>query len=175
MSRMGSILLLESSEWDHWVIMPCHDKKLEASRQDSVLDDEISTKTTHAVDLVITTQELVELVEEWLSSQNPEDSMTTVADYLSALQPARFFCLSTPDDVVWQIAREQPTLITISSKDTLSFQNNNNNTDEGGEEAKNKQVAFSSGGHADLIFRYAAKQLFQSVEWKPAKGNTRRR
>jgi hypothetical protein len=40
-------------------------------------------------------------------------------------------------------------------------------------ESTNTKVAFYSGGHADFIFRYAAKELFRcddlsTIEWKPA-------
>jgi len=69
-----------SSHWYHVAVMPCHDKKLEASRRDLAWDsimnryqpkrDDQAT-LVHDVDLVITTSELLDLVLE-IASENTE-------------------------------------------------------------------------------------------------------
>jgi iron only hydrogenase large subunit-like protein len=63
---------LSMSSWYHVAIMPCHDKKLEASRKDLAWDSIMNVQTdgpdTHPlvpdVDLVITTSELLDLIHE---------------------------------------------------------------------------------------------------------------
>ena len=196
MSRLGSTLEKErdvlsgndySIHWDHWSIMPCHDKKLEASRQDFVLGDNGNDNSGNndndnkrrAVDLVVTTQELVELIEEWVLSQpSSTTEAVSVGDHLKTMEASNLTNVATPADFERQVQKlitstkvqkPQSTLITTSS--VIS----NKRPEESSEESKQEQIqnhiAFSSGGHADFIFKYAAKELFDydvtGVEWKP--------
>ena len=156
MSRMGNLLKAEGTSWEHWAIMPCHDKKLEACRPNFLDKNKI-----YAVDLVITTQELIELLEEW-ATQNLQEKpeSLSVAKYLQSLAPADELVLSEPNQFPRTIIPSKPTWIT-----TLTTPNESN-------DKLQKQMAFSSGGHANLIFSYAAKQLFgcklERVQWQPA-------
>ena len=172
----------DNSGWDHWAIMPCHDKKLEASRKNFAR----KSSDEQAVDLVISTQECVELVEEWIMSQHQQtnDSILqqqvsegiSVAKYLAALPPSDVStAILEPNDLLQRSAcdatAKSPLLVTtpiILCKDSTSSRTN----------AIQKQMAFSSGGHANYIFRYAARKLFGctlenengilQVEWKAA-------
>jgi iron only hydrogenase large subunit-like protein len=169
--------------WDHWAIMPCHDKKLEASRKDFAGKENPGEQ---AVDLVISTQECVELVEEWIISQHQQNndgiqmqqefsSNISVANYLASLLPSNVSTtILEPNDLLQRSFCDtdtSPILVTtpIIRRDDTTFSKTN---------AKQKQMAFSSGGHANYIFHYAAKKLFgctlenddgvQRVEWKAA-------
>lgn len=172
-----------NSSWDHWAIMPCHDKKLEASRKDFARKE---NPAEQAVDLVISTQECVELVEEWMLNKRQQNNgriqmqqefstNTSVANYLASLLPSDVSTtILEPNDLLQRslcATDTSPLLVTtpiILRDDTTSSKTN----------AKQKQMAFSSGGHANYIFHYAAKKLFgctlenvdgvQRVEWKAA-------
>ncbi len=150
MTRMGLALL----PWDHWAVMPCHDKKLEASRKDFAIE------THKAVDLVITSMELVELIEEWRC-------MDTQSLPLSEFLP------SLPEAKVWS-----PTKWSIDEleqqvkQNSILFWTNSSSSAESNTESKSSDpIAFNSGGHADYIFRHAALKLFghvvSQVEWQP--------
>lgn len=164
------------SSWDHWAIMPCHDKKLEASRKDFARKENPGEQV---VDLVISTQECVELVEDWILSQRDYQVQMheniSVTDYLSSLPPSRISTtILEPNDLLQKSScatDNSPLLVTtpIISSALKSYS---------GDTTKNKQMSVSSGGHANYIFHYAAKRLFgwtfendlgvQQVEWKAA-------
>ena len=185
-------------DWDHWAIMPCHDKKLEASRKDFEIKmpgTTITNKTDSqkAVDLVITTMELVELLEEWLLQIAPQSKNDiTMAgafmmkDYLETL-PRTPTWTPTATDKPWSMSLlEQeltqqpvlylssvsvhPTLASSSSSVTVPPQAASGTTFED----LQPSLAYQSGGHADYIFRYAARELFHvdipHVQWKSIPG-----
>jgi iron only hydrogenase large subunit-like protein len=172
----------KSFAWDHWAIMPCHDKKLEASRKDFVQG---TSPGEQAVDLVISTQECVELVEEWLKSQQQQNNdqmhidqepaaSISVASYLASLTPSTVSTsILEPNDLLQTsscLTEKSPLLVTTPIVQCDNSHRTSNTT--------RKQMAFSSGGHANYIFQYAAKKLFgctmenensvQRVEWKAA-------
>ena len=152
----------KNSGWDHWAIMPCHDKKLEASRKDFALQ----SSGEQAVDLVISTKECVELVEEWILGQveQPSSDMT-VAKYLASLPPSEVStAILEPNELLQISTTESPLLVTTS---VMFRQESTDSSTSAGQ----KQMTFSSGGHANFIFRYASKRLFGcslEVEWKAA-------
>jgi iron only hydrogenase large subunit-like protein len=174
--------------WDHWAIMPCHDKKLEASRRDFFISGNVKEQ---CVDLVITTQECVELVEEWINSQQQQqrqqqqqelsrqllpsgDAKIDVATYLASLSPSEISTSvlepkALPIEATRVIGTDQSLLVTTPP---IHHNDNGHNTND---ETK-KQMAFSSGGHANFIFLYSAKALFDcsldSVEWSSASIST---
>lgn len=172
-----------NSSWDHWAIMPCHDKKLEASRKDFARRENSGEQ---AVDLVISTQECVELVEEWIVSQHKQNNTrvyfqqkrptnTSVESYLASLSPSHVSTtILEPNDLLqksFSATGKLPLLVTtpVICRDDITYSKTN---------VMQKQMAFSSGGHANFIFHYAAKKLFgctlendhgvQRVEWKAA-------
>lgn len=156
MSRIGWELI----DWDHWAIMPCHDKKLEASRKD------FEHAAKKAVDLVITTTELVELVEEWKLDQDDAKTALSIKDYMETIAGAPVW---TPSD--WSMSSLQEKLaesaVLFWSTTTAALQETTSSLSE---KEFQPQVASHSGGHADFIFRYAAQELFgqniSAVHWK---------
>ncbi len=190
MSLVGMILKNEDNKggdidnkitWDHWAIMPCHDKKLEASRKDFAKKG----SGEQAVDLVISTQECVELVEEWILSQRDSiENPILRGDASSELSIAKYLASVTPSEVSTEILEPSDLLHRTSSANSTSplFVTTpaifHNNTDDPKTNSTQKKMAFSSGGHANYIFRYAAKKLFGfelesengvlRIEWKAA-------
>ncbi len=68
--------------------MPCHNKKLEASRPDFKFSDKRrQTENVAAVNLVITTQELIELIEEWKVEQGLLGDILVSTDLLKTPPP----------------------------------------------------------------------------------------
>jgi Iron only hydrogenase large subunit, C-terminal domain len=161
----------EPSLWDHWAVMPCHDKKLEASRKDFYLKD----SQQQCVDLVISTKECVELVEEWVTaSARTSETKMDMATYLQSLAPSEVANnVLQPTDLPKVVALQQaavssntPVLIVPPLAKDIPNDSSPNSPSK-------KQMAFASGGHADYIFCYAAKHLFDcdlndGVIWKPA-------
>lgn len=189
MSMLGTLLKKGDSnysqqEWDHWAIMPCHDKKLEASRRDFVLGKNQMGDEEHSVDLVISTQECVELVEEWIVQQSVErtycdggvsnDAMSAspvVADYLASLPPCDVSTILEQEELLKKISSTsmKPLLVAAPRmKQTID--------EEGQSESATadatafKQMAFASGGHANFVFLYAAKKLFGCTLWTTKHG-----
>ncbi|CAJ1959335.1 unnamed protein product [Cylindrotheca closterium] len=185
MSMMGSVLKrLEQDQnhenkiitktatdtWDHWAIMPCHDKKLEASRQDFVFPN----PKRSAVDLVITTSECVELIEEYVRSQKKDESHCaelTVASYLQDLPLAKQKAITEYHEVPSK-APTEATYLTTTSNSSLAFGNNDNTNKMVSKTQGAIASAHSSGSHADFIFLYAAHELFgcvlDTVSWSSA-------
>jgi iron only hydrogenase large subunit-like protein len=207
MSLTGGILL-DQDYTEFWSIMPCHDKKLEASRPDFLQpsidgdgdennNNNNKTKTRkqkHLVDLVITTQECVELLQEWLGETKPttgmeegKASVDEVTTFLQQLPPSQVVYdeLVSPTATLSTTANgnHEPTWATVSqshtSTNSQSHQSiNKNYTNDKDNDSKNNNDAnastinpYVSGGHADYIFTYAAKALFgvslETVPWKP--------
>lgn len=166
MSRIGSILKCNRpdanvNQWDHWAIMPCHDKKLEASRQDFIYLD----PKRKAVDLVISTSECIELVEEWIKTTTQDETMT-VASYLETIPKAQKLEVIHPDELNNLIPPSHSTFVTTPTIDLLQ------STEQNQVALGPDQMAFSSGGHASFIFAYAAKELFNcslsKINWQAA-------
>ena len=71
----------------HVTVMPCYDKKLEASRSDFQYHDEASGRTINEVDLVLTTSEIDELLlqssELQSNDQNLEKNKFLSGDFSS--------------------------------------------------------------------------------------------
>ncbi len=162
----------KNSGWDHWAIMPCHDKKLEASRKDFAL----KSSGEQAVDLVISTKECVELVEEWIMGQIGQTSSDmTVAKYLASLSPSEVSTAILEPNELLQISSCTTTVapLLVTTPVIVREESTDSST-----RATQKQMTFSSGGHANYIFRYASKRLFGcllenengfvQVEWKAA-------
>lgn len=184
MSLLGTLLKNNSGsianhqqEWDHWAIMPCHDKKLEASRRDFIFRTNQAGNEEHSVDLVISTQECVELVEEWIlqqvdrrDSERPSDARPAlVADYLATLPPSDVSTILDPKELSPAISAmsNKPLLVTASA---MNWGADQTNQSASGTTTTFKQLAFSSGGHANFVFLYAAKKLFGCTLWTANRG-----
>jgi len=182
-TSINSIKRNSNTSWDHWAIMPCHDKKLEASRKDFAHKN---NSKEQAVDLVISTQECVELVEEWIISQQhhkifpqqQEKQLTTnrdiVVTYLESLPPSDVSTtVLEPKDLLEKSYASDLSPLLITTPAICHCRDNGDVTKSTGTTSMQKQMAFSSGGHANFIFLFAAKYLFgctlnQGVSWKAA-------
>jgi len=159
MAMAGTYFSSRNTEIFHFAIMPCHDKKLEASRKDFFLE----TTDRQEVDLVLTTQEFFELLCRAAGSTDKAE----VRSYIDSLDPAHAVS-SLLDTTHNQL---QPVIIFPNSNFHASTENNQN---------KDSKIDFDykifhegSGGYADFIFRFAAKKLFgynialnQTLPWK---------
>jgi len=141
----------------HVSIMPCHDKKLEAGRGDfvwerqtllqvssmkskSTPDDGKETEdTVNEVDLVLTTGELLEIVNDVVAKQH------TVEGYTPSTSDIRTF-LSTNNET-----RALATAVASSNNTITLNEMNNLELDTG---------VHGSGSYADYIFRHSAQELF---------------
>jgi iron only hydrogenase large subunit-like protein len=157
MSLTGGILKSPQYRYtEFWSIMPCHDKKLEASRPDFLQpsanaaaaaagqeNNETTTKPKpkHLVDLVITTQECVQLLQEWLGETiNPTAAATTttttttaaiasveeVTTYLQQLSPSQVvyddLSLATRSSTPANGNHHEPIWATVSHAHTGTHQ-----------------------------------------------------
>ena len=180
MTRLGWVLKTQSNEdWDHWAVMPCHDKKLEASRKDFEMMKKENGDVVPTVDLVITTMELVELVDEWRLESMAGGSATSATaearpsmhEYLESLPAADLGKSSdlgndskSVQEIHQQLDRSHVLYWTNQTWDNPSSI-----------PSSDKTIALASGGHADYIFRYAARELFgyaipteQPIQWEVA-------
>ena len=152
----------------HVAIMPCHDKKLEAGRDDlaweggamsrllSGNDDEGSGKDAgeekgglvREVDLVITTGELLELLG---SSAGAEDA-AAVRSYLDERRKRRSADngISSSGEI-----RGRPALVSIDDAEECG---GSGRADKPSDEAATG--VHGSGSYADYVFRHAALELF---------------
>eukprot|EP00934_Nitzschia_sp_Nitz4_P003872 Nitzschia sp. Nitz4//scaffold146_size56529//47438//49390//NITZ4_006581-RA/size56529-processed-gene-0.55-mRNA-1//1//CDS//3329536650//3862//frame0 len=184
MTRVGMALKLGNpspqESWEHWAVMPCHDKKLEASRKDFLLVLPTNEKVP-AVDLVVTTTELVHLLEEMIdSSTNPDPDghppRPALDDLIRSMDPPKI-CYAPSNQpstlpLLWSngvnVSGDLPVLLTF--EDTLMPCSE---ASEDSDEISSEQKAFASGGHANFIFMYAAQALFglhlkqNDVYWEP--------
>jgi iron only hydrogenase large subunit-like protein len=155
----------------HMAIMPCHDKKLEASRP--TLMDPTADKDNAEVDLVLTTQDCVKLVlERWQVLGNEEENkdllrrrlleapLSNIVEMVSsASNPAQ--SLAMPTLLVPPLAQVLPTTSAETSSDNV--------------------FVYGSGGYADYIFRYACRTLFrhevlpEHLPWRPVQTTSNRR
>ena len=199
MAMTGAILrekfLLQQSGnfgFNHWAIMPCHDKKLEASRKDfttrqtdSSSGSTSATTTQKDIELVITTKEWYHLIRDWVSSkvqQQQHDVDTMVTNSITSVATngqllTYIQSLPTADVVYDELPKTQTspsTIVFATSRSTT--QSASSSSSSAAMTPINPMVPLSSGGHADYIFRYAARQLFQCnldqkiPIWKPVTG-----
>lgn len=122
-------------------IAQCYDKKLEASRKDFRHDDLAGEAE---VDLVLTTTEVLELMEERAAEKfTPQDrSMSRMQGFFKSLPPA---------DLVSPLGPGFPVGQASVSADGLSL--------VGGVEGEGA-VGGNSGGYLEYVFRHAAQRLF---------------
>ena len=150
----------ESDDVYHVAIMPCHDKKLEAGRGDFVWERQTllqvssmdskptpdggeTEDTVNEVDLVLTTGELLEIVNDVVTKQQHTDK----GDYTPSTSDIRTF-LSTKKET----SAVATTAVSFNSNTTsLNEKMNNLELDTG---------VHGSGSYADYIFRHAAQDLF---------------
>lgn len=139
--------------------MPCHDKKLEASRRDFIMND-----TTPDVDLVLTTSEWVEWIAEHASAGD-------LKDYIESLEPAPSVSSFRDIDSI----NNEPPIVLVGTTTTAGDDDDVMMNDDG------QFFAHSSGGYADYIFRYASKHLYgfdiptgQALPWKPVASQQKR-
>ncbi|KAI2494392.1 Iron only hydrogenase large subunit [Fragilaria crotonensis] len=133
----------------HVGIMPCHDKKLEASRRDFTVNDQPD------VDLVITTSEWIDLIRETCNSSD----VKVMREYVESLEPAPSVTSLGTDGCE---DSSVVVLVEVGSDDSFNTQTFN----------EDDFFAHSSGGYADFIFRFAAKNLFGfnvegQLPWSP--------
>lgn len=142
---------LPRQEYYHVAIMPCHDKKLEASRKD--FEDESGKD----VDIVITTQECMRLIQELLD--------VSIDDIVKCF---RELPLATLSDCTSFTKAAEPVLIADSNSHCITTL-----TTEDAEISSNAAFTLGSGGYASFIFAYAAKRLFgvqldaHELPWEP--------
>lgn len=145
----------------HVAIMPCHDKKLEASRKD------LHQEEAPDVDLVITTQEWWTLLCDTVKSEN----VTDVSEYLQNLPMA-----NVATSAKGMIENAGGTLVVPPSDAIISEDKDVHMMD-----AVSKDFfAFGSGGYADYVFRYASQELFGhsvrgELSWTPVETPQARR
>jgi iron only hydrogenase large subunit-like protein len=166
MSLMGAAL--GADVYDHWAIMPCHDKKLEASRKDYLQD--ATSPQNKDVDLVVTTHECFQLIREWLNEQQdpPRDEDNDLAKYISTLPLAEVVYNHLPETEIDGTAPILATVGVFNSQQQDSQEHLPSTTST----SAITPNPFVSGGYADFIFRFAALNLFGykiqgSVPWHP--------
>eukprot|EP00545_Synedropsis_sp_CCMP1620_P011408 CAMPEP_0119006520 /NCGR_PEP_ID=MMETSP1176-20130426/2334_1 /TAXON_ID=265551 /ORGANISM="Synedropsis recta cf, Strain CCMP1620" /LENGTH=620 /DNA_ID=CAMNT_0006958435 /DNA_START=11 /DNA_END=1873 /DNA_ORIENTATION=- len=153
----------------HIAIMPCHDKKLEASRKDFLSNEEIPD-----VDLVLTSNEWIELMAQAAASDgaNGESSndVDAIRTYVESLEPT----VSVSSLQQQHILGENGKAVLVESyQATSSDVGDPMEVDGTSNRAANDFFSYGSGGYADFIFRYAAKHLFgfeihsPFLPWKP--------
>jgi len=159
---------IQQQNFLHVAIMPCHDKKLEASRKD------FSTNNKQEVDLVLTTKEWFQLLQKNAEGEDVKAYIQSLepAKSVSSLHPVVTNSFTTQDPVVAVLLEQESDHETDEKKfDTDLTQQN---------KPKQKLFPHGSGGYADFIFRYAARQLFgydtgpsdQPLPWKSATGTS---
>ncbi|KAL7514344.1 hypothetical protein ACHAXN_011523 [Cyclotella atomus] len=140
----------------HVAVMPCHDKKLEAGRNDFAWEKQTllkyagettteinsSNEIVNEVDLVLTTGELLELLT---SAADKVACGTSIRELLGTY-------ISKSVESTCLLISDTDTNQTNSSKDTHSMQSSN--------AAELDVGVHGSGSYADFIFRFAAMELF---------------
>ena len=150
----------------HIAIMPCHDKKLEASRKDFISNDNGNNSTPIPdVDLVLTTRELVQLLHEACGSSNISD----VRLYLEQLDEAPMIdSVQLLKSTLTNFDSTSAALVVLSTNDKQETHPNSNDF-----------YPYSSGGYADFIFQRACQELFDytlpsgHVPWTPVERTQR--
>jgi iron only hydrogenase large subunit-like protein len=173
----------------HVAIMPCHDKKLEASRKDMAWEQLMTTSPIPDVDLVITTSELIDLMQEvgyaskkTITQQAVESSETfeeppfDIVSYFDSLPTASVVQHdsrnTTNGSEDWKSALNgiRSLLTTLKTTESvkeedatfsvLANKNSKVTTALSWNAPTQSSLSGSSGSYADFIFRFAALQLF---------------
>jgi iron only hydrogenase large subunit-like protein len=180
----------------HVAVMPCHDKKLEAGRNDFSWERQTLLKYTSAingksettyngnnnskdvvyeVDLVLTTGELLEILttaaeKPVADASSNSKSGRSIQDLLISLQSAADSTTS------------QPPCLLLTDLDLCEQGVLDNSVSEGEKSSTLLEVdlgVHGSGSYADFIFRYAAKDLFgcelppnKPLPWKGASSSS---
>jgi iron only hydrogenase large subunit-like protein len=144
MSCAGAYFKQQDAECFHLAVMPCHDKKLEASRTEFTNDME-----EPLVDMSITTTECWQLMQEVCRRENATapQHITELVEQL----PVSAVYTSVQE---WSAARRPSCL--IAPKECRSVKRDSTIA------PNSTFFAESSGGYADFLFRYAARELFQT-------------
>jgi iron only hydrogenase large subunit-like protein len=187
-------------EYDHWAIMPCHDKKLEASRKDFVQPRKTTATTSNTnpikkeIELVITTKEWYQLIRDYVGTQlrQQQDEQAEITNatsrgvlaYIQSLPMARIVYdqlplpqTVRPDEIVSLpiFATTSPAVSTILPASLPSVPTL---VPPSVQSTVPPIVPLASGGHADFIFRNAARELFQCelddnvAIWHPVAAST---
>jgi iron only hydrogenase large subunit-like protein len=119
----------------HTTIMPCYDKKLEASRN-NFLD---ASTNTRDVDCVLAASEVLDML------QASQVDLRTLPDATLTVDELRWSGLEL------EKGSNQSVLVGATGK----MRNSNHHHDE------NEQRMIGSGGYLEHIFRFAARELFQ--------------
>ena len=177
----------------HLAIMPCHDKKLEASRKDFA---NFATNQQD-VDMVLTTQEWLHLMANFLQQNeksegewSKEEATQKVREFVESLPPAQA-TTETSNNILQNNhsgSGEGKLLLLAQHQDTISNTDDAMEVDDADpmngsvmelEKTDTKNTAdtnttftpYGSGGLAEFVFRYAALRLFNyhvnKVDWKP--------
>mmetsp|Transcript_26162 Transcript_26162/g.61540 ORF Transcript_26162/g.61540 Transcript_26162/m.61540 type:complete len:724 (-) Transcript_26162:954-3125(-) len=150
----------------HIAVMPCHDKKLEASRSD------FSNQATqqHDVDISITTRECMELLQQAMKNKSKVE-LSSLSDLIQqsplapvSLDPARF-----------DAPKQKGMLLSTQTTSSSSRGTTRNGSTTG--TTNPPPFVAGSGGYADYIFRYACQELFGvhvdegEIPWEPGSWN----
>lgn len=154
----------------HVAVMPCHDKKLEASRK-NVADDE-------QPNLVITTSECLELMLEITkrkSGLGVDENAAARAEIIKQIKESTpVLTFSSVEAALGEsngVNAIQPALVVSATAAEMA----NRQLDMAQLESKTTASPFfqySSGGFAEYIFRFAAQELFgvsieDTLTWRP--------
>ena len=166
----------------HVAVMPCHDKKLEASRPALF---QTLTSSTAPVDLVLTTQDCLQLMLERLTDDSggadadSDAALSLLRQRLDEVPLARVVEVTDASQLHWD--REVSTVshpVLFASPAASSANNNHNQQPTDDQES---MFVYGSGGYADYIFRYACRYLFQvtdlpdALPWQPVLTTATRR
>jgi iron only hydrogenase large subunit-like protein len=172
----------------HVAIMPCHDKKLEATRKDMAWEQLMTMSPIPDVDLVITTSELVDLIQavgcaasesmrQEDGSEAEEELPFDIASYFDSLPTAVIVQRGSMNNIGTEVNLDRDSasasmhkLFTIlettesikEERTTFSVLANTNSMSNVLSWNATTQTALSgsSGSYADFIFRFAALELF---------------
>lgn len=169
----------------HIAVMPCHDKKLEASRTDfqvshpvTDVSNQTPSQKQQDVDISITTRECLELLSEAISSRNgghieeskaASDGKTALKDFVLHSFPAKVVERFDDD---WDKTDKEKYCVLLSSEQAMT-----GNTETHASFPAAATFAYGSGGYADYIFRHASSKLFNlkiehgEVPWEPGSWN----
>jgi iron only hydrogenase large subunit-like protein len=146
------------NKYFHVGIMPCHDKKLEASRRDLHQDG-----GEPDVDLVITTQEWWTLLTDAVKSE-------VVADVNAYLQTLPMAHVAT--SLKGGVENDVDVTLVVPPSDVIAGKEQQEEDVIMMDANSEKFFAFGSGGYADFIFRFASQELFGhavrgELSWTP--------
>jgi len=164
MAMAGAYMKQSSTNVYHVAVMPCHDKKLEASRKDLQEDSKPD------VDLVITTSELWTLLCETVG----RDDVENIVGHLENLPMAP---VSAAISGLADHLAGGTTLVVPSLENNDGDVEMMNTCDD---QLSQDFFAHGSGGYADYIFRFASRHLFGfeiqgELPWAPVETTQGRR